>query len=65
MWRKSKQTQKASMSRCTFCGKQQNQVERLIAGPGVFICSECVDLCQQIIQEGREGRQPACHLPNK
>ncbi len=37
MWRKSKQIQKASMSRCTFCGKQQNQVERLIAGPGVFI----------------------------
>ena len=65
MWRKSKQIQKASLPRCTFCGKQQNQVERLIAGPGVFICSECVDLCQQIIQEGREGQQPTCNFPNK
>ena len=62
MWRKNKQVRQASMPRCTFCGKQQNQVERLIAGPGVFICNECVDLCQQIIQE---GRQRVCDLPHK
>lgn len=43
---------------CSFCGKSQNNVKRLIAGPGrVFICDECVRLCQQIITE--EGAQPA------
>lgn len=35
--------------RCSFCGKYSSQVERLIAGPDVYICNECVDLCQQII----------------
>lgn len=35
--------------RCSFCGKDSSQVERLIAGPDVYICNECVDLCQQII----------------
>jgi ATP-dependent protease Clp ATPase subunit len=42
--------------RCSFCHKAQEQVERLIAGPGVFICTECVDLCQQII--GEEQHEP-------
>jgi ATP-dependent Clp protease ATP-binding subunit ClpX len=64
MWRKRKATGKIAPSCCTFCGKQQTQVERLIAGPEVFICNECVDLCQRIIQEGRQGRQPVCDLPN-
>ena len=36
---------------CTFCGKNQNEVKKLIAGPSVFICDECVDLCNDIIQE--------------
>lgn len=36
---------------CSFCGKTQHDVVRLIAGPGVFICDECVDLCNQIIAE--------------
>jgi ATP-dependent Clp protease ATP-binding subunit ClpX len=39
--------------RCSFCGKRREQVENLIAGPGVYICVECVDLCNEII--GREG----------
>ena len=64
MWRKRQPAGKIAPSRCTFCGKQRTQVERLIAGPGVFICNECVDLCQQIIQAGRQGRPPACDLPN-
>ena len=34
---------------CSFCGKSQRQVKKLIAGPGVYICNECVDLCRQII----------------
>ncbi len=37
--------------RCSFCGKSQDKVVRLVAGPGVFICNECVDLCNQIIAE--------------
>ena len=37
--------------RCSFCGKSQEQVKRLIAGPNVYICDECVELCQEIIKE--------------
>jgi ATP-dependent Clp protease ATP-binding subunit ClpX len=36
---------------CSFCGKSQNEVKKLIAGPSVFVCNECVDLCNDIIQE--------------
>lgn len=37
--------------KCSFCGKNQDQVRRLIAGPGVYICDECIDLCSDIIQD--------------
>lgn len=37
--------------KCSFCGKQQEQVKRLIAGPGVYICDECIELCNEIIEE--------------
>ncbi|HHW70107.1 MAG TPA: ATP-dependent Clp protease ATP-binding subunit ClpX [Clostridiales bacterium] len=37
--------------KCSFCGKNQEQVRRLVAGPGVYICDECIDLCQEIIDE--------------
>lgn len=37
--------------RCSFCGKPQEEVRRLIAGPNVYICNECIDLCQEIIRE--------------
>ena len=36
---------------CSFCGKNQNEVRKLIAGPSVYICNECIDLCNDIIQE--------------
>ena len=36
---------------CNFCGKSQKEVKKLIAGPGVYICDECIDLCTDIIQE--------------
>ena len=36
---------------CSFCGKSQNQVKRMVAGPGVYICNECIDLCQDILGE--------------
>jgi ATP-dependent Clp protease ATP-binding subunit ClpX len=38
---------------CSFCGKPQHQVRKLIAGPGVYICDECVDLCNDIVDEGQ------------
>ncbi len=40
--------------RCSFCGKGQKEVKKLIAGPGVYICDECIDLCNDIIDEERE-----------
>ena len=40
--------------RCAFCGKTQDQVQRLIAGPGVYICNECVELCHEIISDSME-----------
>ena len=48
---------------CSFCGKSQHEVKKLIAGPSVFICDECIDLCNDIIRDElpaetslREGR---------
>lgn len=41
--------------KCSFCGKHQDQVKRIIAGPGVYICDECVELCSEIIQEEIDG----------
>ncbi len=43
--------------KCSFCGKTQKQVKKLIAGPGVYICDECIDLCNEIIEE--ELTEPA------
>ena len=37
--------------KCSFCGKSQDEVNRVIAGPGVYICNECIELCQEIIDE--------------
>ena len=37
--------------RCSFCGKSQEQVQRIIAGPGVYICNECIGVCTNIIEE--------------
>jgi ATP-dependent Clp protease ATP-binding subunit ClpX len=44
---------------CSFCGKSQHEVRKLIAGPSVFICDECVDLCNDIIREEVQGEQAA------
>lgn len=53
--------------RCSFCGKTQDEVEKLIAGPGVCICDECIELCMEIVEEGAPGghtkKKPA--RPNK
>ena len=41
---------------CSFCGKNQEEIEKLIAGPNVYICNECVQLCNEILSE--EGESP-------
>jgi len=46
-----------ALLKCSFCGKSQKQVKKLIAGPGVYICDECIDLCNEIIEE--ELSEPA------
>lgn len=56
----------SSLLRCSFCGKNQNEVKKLIAGPGVYICDECIDLCTDIIEEekGRDdGAAKAFKVP--
>lgn len=37
--------------KCSFCGKSQDEVHRVIAGPGVYICSECIELCREILED--------------
>ena len=44
-------TDEKGQLKCSFCGKFQDQVKRLIAGPGVYICDECIELCSEIIDE--------------
>jgi len=46
-------------ARCSFCGKTRAQVDRLVAGPGVFICDWCVSLCNEIISEVPPATPPA------
>lgn len=41
----------ADLLKCSFCGKSQKQVKKLIAGGGVYICNECIELCNEIIEE--------------
>ena len=50
---------------CSFCGKSQNEVKKLIAGPSVFVCDECIDLCNDIIREEvpETHSESAMHLP--
>src|SRR4051812_47743085 len=45
----------SDLLKCSFCGKSQKQVKKLIAGPGVYICDECIDLCNEIIDEELTG----------
>src|SRR5689334_8594568 len=47
----AKNNSSADQPKCSFCGKNQEQVRKLIAAPGVYICDECVDLCNEILEE--------------
>ena len=49
--------------RCSFCGKMQEQVKRIIAGPGCYICDECVTLCNRIIAEAQESDEHSSVVP--
>src|SRR3982750_2546925 len=44
---------------CSFCGKSQNDVRKLIAGPGVYVCNECIDICNEIINDDEQTTTPA------
>ena len=46
-----KKTSGEKLLYCSFCGKSQHEVRKLIAGPSVFICDECIELCNEIIEE--------------
>jgi len=64
---KKDQKDHASPLKCSFCGKGQDEVKKLIAGPSVFICNECVDLCNEIIaeewEEAKEAKVPRLPKP--
>jgi ATP-dependent Clp protease ATP-binding subunit ClpX len=55
-------------TRCSFCGKGQEQVRKLVAGPGVYICDQCIDLCQEVLEEDNRStttkRGKAGMIPN-
>jgi len=55
-------------TRCSFCGKGQDQVRKLVAGPGVFICDQCIDLCQEVLEDDTrtagQKKQKTGFIPN-
>ena len=55
----SRMPESAELLKCSFCGKSQKQVRKLIAGPGVYICDECIELCNEIIEEELLAVDPA------
>jgi hypothetical protein len=60
----SDREKKRRNTHCSFCGKGQDQVSRLVAGPGVYICDACVGLCNEILAEsGPRPDPPACQPP--
>ena len=55
---KGKTGRKGGSFRCSFCGKEQDEVQKLISGPGVYICDECVHLCTVILKEEKDENAP-------
>ena len=45
-------------TRCSFCGKAQDQVRKLVAGPAVYICDQCIQLCNEVLEEDRRAGPP-------
>ena len=69
MTEKKDQKDHTTPLKCSFCGKGQDEVKKLIAGPSVFICNECVDLCNEIIaeewEEAKEAKTPQLPKPSE
>jgi ClpX C4-type zinc finger/Domain of unknown function (DUF1902) len=63
--RNQAESRKAGTCYCSFCGKSQHEVPKLIAGPAVFICDECVDLCSEIVEEKHGNPDPATRRPRE
>ena len=49
--------EESELLKCSFCGKSQKQVKKLIAGPGVYVCDECIELCNEIIEEELDAKE--------
>ena len=62
----ARNAESVDLLKCSFCGKSQKQVKKLIAGPGVYICDECIELCNEIVDEelGDSGAGVPLELPN-
>ena len=58
-WRKKTDHLEQKVLRCSFCNKWQHDVERLIAGPKIFICDECVEVCNDIIADDKRVSKPS------
>ena len=56
------ETKETTLLKCSFCGKNQKQVRKLIAGPGVYICDECIDLCVEIIEEEKPSAEQEAQI---
>ena len=48
---------KSGSLRCSFCGKSQDRVRKLVAGPGVFICDQCIHLCNEVLESDAQTRR--------
>ena len=48
---------------CSFCGRSSDEVEKLIAGPGVYICNECIEVCENILREEMKADKKKKNLP--
>ena len=61
----ARNAESVDLLKCSFCGKSQKQVKKLIAGPGVYICDECIELCNEIVDEelGESGAGVPLELP--
>lgn len=58
-----KGTHDSAHLRCSFCGKPREQVKKLVAGPGVSICNQCIALCNEILDEDSRPRPPVAGQP--
>src|SRR4029077_7284818 len=62
-WRLPLMRRNEDTLRCSFCGKSQNEVKKLIAGPTVYICNECIDICIEIISDDAQQEAAATRPP--